>query len=125
MLSPLLLNKRFKIMIANTKPAFRDPGFKGGEHEGKHGLWVGIDQVGNAEVVSGPSLKLSVPLKYVETIRPTIKGQTAAAIHGPFVGGEYIIVQVGLETSVVKPRKGGGRGKGQFEINTKSLAVIT
>lgn len=124
MLSPLLLNKRFKIKISNTKPAFRDPGFKGGDHEGQHGLWVGIDEVGNAKVVSGSSLKLSVPLKNIETIRPSMKGQTAAAIHGPFVGGEYIIVQAGLETSVVKPRKG-GRGAGQLEIDTKSLAVIT
>lgn len=125
MLSPLLQGKRFKIVLANTKPLLRDPGFKGGIHEGKLGLWVGVDEVGNAKVTLGVSLNLSVPLEYVETTRPSIKGQTAAATQGPFVGGEYIVVLPGRDTCVVKPRKGASRGKGQFELDTQLLAVIT
>lgn len=124
MLSPFLLNKRFKIVLANTTPLLRDPGFKNGDHEGKSGLWTGIDEAGNAKITLGAHLKFSVPLKYVDTIRPSIKSQTVVAIQGPFIGGEYIIVQAGSDTSIVKPRKG-GRGAGQFEIDTNWLAVIT
>lgn len=121
MLSPFLSGKRFKVVLVNTKPLLRDPGFKSGEHEGKHGLWTGIDGAGNAKVALG-FLNLSVPLKYVDTIRPSMKGQAAAATQGPFAGGEYIIVQAGPRTCLVKPRKGGG---GKFEIDTELLAVIT
>lgn len=124
MLSPFLSDKRFKVVLANTTPLLRDPGFKNGDHEGKSGLWTGIDDAGNAKITLGAHLKLSVPLKYVDTIRPSIKSQTAVAIQGPFIGGEYIIVEVGLHTCMVKARKG-GRGRGQFEIGTDWLAVIT
>lgn len=123
MLSPFLLDKRFKIMLENTKPLLRDPGFKGGDHEGKPGLWVGIDRAGNARITLAGFLNLSVPLQYVETIRPSMKSQTVAAIQGPFVGGEYIVVRAGVDACAVKPRKGGG--KKQFELDTNTLAVIT
>lgn len=127
MLSPFLSNKQFRITLANTKPLLRDPGFKNGDHEGKPGLWTGIDKAGNATITLAAHLKLPVPLKYVATIRPSMKGQTVTATQGPFVGGEYIVVQAGRGTCVVKPRKclPGSRVTGQLEIDTDLLAVIT
>lgn len=125
MLSPFLSEKRFKIVLINTKPLLRDPGFKSGDHEGKPGLWTGIDEAGNAKVTLGGFVNLSVPLKYVDIIHPSMKSQTVAATQGPFTGGEYIVVQAGPRTCMVKPRRGASQGKGNFELDTDLLAVIT
>lgn len=122
MVSPFLTDKRIKVQLLNTKPVLRDLGFKHGDHEGKLGIWSGIDQASNAKVSCG-WLSLSVPLKYVKPFPPTIKSQTVVAIKGPFIGGEYIITRTGTDTCDVKPRRKGGM-IGEIEMETSSLAVI-
>lgn len=123
MLSPFLSDKRIKVELSNTKPLLRDPGFKHGDHEGTHGLWTAIDQDGNAKVTLGLHQILSVPLKYVKTMRPTIVGQSVVAIGGPFIGGEYLTTRIGKERCEIKPRQK-GVSKVRMEINTNLLAVI-
>ncbi|KAF5371360.1 hypothetical protein D9615_009683 [Tricholomella constricta] len=124
--SPLLAGKRIRVQFRDTKAVLRDPGWKHGDHEGKLGIWTGIEG-SSAKVSLGIQAPMLVPEKYVRPVRPSIKGQNVVIIGGEgtmITDTEYYIVTFGITECVARKRHGKPDPKDRTILATNALAVV-
>ncbi|KAG6913574.1 hypothetical protein DXG01_005823 [Tephrocybe rancida] len=124
------LTRKVKVRIHNTKPVLRDPGWKGGDYEGKKGLWKASDTMepGIAKIqILVPPTTIRIPKMYVTPLRPT-QPQEVVIIDDDrhlLCWRIYLVLRVSADGSSCDVREKASSDKKTFiTLPTNILAVI-
>lgn len=122
--SPLLANKRIRVLFADTIPCEQHGGWKNGEMEGRTALWVGAKN-GEALLQQADGKALNVPERYVRPLRPHARGTIVVVVaEGLITGQELYVIKYGKEKCSVRPGDEVATPYNRKDVDTDSLVVV-